>query len=264
MSIMFIMISLILTTISYIYGNAVNNESILFYVLFTLLIFICILYLIYHYCVVLKENETLNLIQHTVELTAQYAKDLEGEYEQIRKMRHDMKNQLYVLSDLQRNQRFEESNEIVSSLIQELNTKRSSISGNIFIDAVIRQKQKQYENIQFDLSICLKKEINMEAKDIISLLSNIIDNACEELIRIGGTSFKLTMRGGKTGLDIIEENKCRKNLDLKTDKDKRYHGYGLKIISEIVEKYNGEMMIDKDNGFCLKVMLIYQNSTLTA
>lgn len=264
LSIMFIMISFILTVISYIYGIAVDNESILFYVVFTLFMFICTLYLIYHYCVVINENENLKVIRKSMDLTAQYAKDLEKEYEQIRKIRHDMKNQLLVLSDLQKDKRYEEVNHILTSLTKELNANRKSISGNIYVDAVLRQKQEQYKRIKFELSISLKSGFEMEPMHIISLLSNIIDNACEELDRIHENYFKLTIRGNSTDLDIIEWNPCREHLDFKTDKDTQYHGYGLRIISEIVKQYDGQMFTDTENGFSLKIMLMFKNSTLTA
>ena len=55
---------------------------------------------------------------------------------------------------------------------------------------------------------------------------------------------------------IKAQNKCRDDIDLKTDKDKHEHGYGLKIIHEIAHKYDGNVLIDvKDGFFDIRVLL---------
>lgn len=251
-----LIVSFILIVISFVYGNSVGNESILIYVLFTLVLFIFILYLVYRYSVALKENEYLNLMNQAKEFTVQYAKNLEQEHEQIKKIKHDMKNQLYVLSGLQRDKRYDEVEQMLSTLTAELEHNKTSISGNIYVDAILRQKQMEYKDILFDLSILLSKDFYMEATDLISLLSNIIDNACEELRRIEKHQFQLTLKGNKSTLQIIEINECRSNLNLKTDKNASYHGYGLKIIQEITDKYDGEIQIEMDKQFHLNILLL--------
>ena len=41
-----------------------------------------------------------------------------------------------------------------------------------------------------------------------------------------------------------------------TGKDARYHGYGMKSIRSIVEKYNGSMAVKVENGwFELRILL---------
>lgn len=252
---LFLMISLVLIIISYVYGNSIGNESVLFYITFTLLLFICILYLVYHYCIVLKENESLNSIKHSMKLTTEYTKNLEKEHSQVSKIRHDMKNQLLILSDLQNNGKYEEVRDILSTLTLELDKSNQSISGNTFIDAVLRQKQEQYKDIEFKLTILLDNDFYMEGTDIISLLSNIIDNACEEIRRIKANSFQLSLNGNKSKLEILEVNPCRKKVALETDKNKESHGYGLKIIQSIVDKYDGEIIIKTEGEFRLFVLL---------
>lgn len=252
---LFLMISLVLMMISYVYGNSIGNESVLFYVTFTLLLSICILYLVYHYCIVLKENESLNSIKHSMKLTADYTKNLEKEHGHISRIRHDMKNQLLILSDLQNNGKYEEVKHILSTLTSELDKSKQSISGNLYVDAVLRQKQEQYKDIEFRLTISLDSDFEMEGTDIISLLSNIIDNACEELRRIQANAFQLSLNGNKSKLEILEVNPCRKQVVLETDKNKESHGYGLKIIHSIVEKYDGEIVIKTEGEFRLFVML---------
>lgn len=251
----FFILALVLTTIAFVYGTTTIDDNFLYMIIFVLLVFISVVYLIYHYCIVLKENESLYSIKHSMKLTAQYTKDLEQEHSEIRKIRHDMKNQLLILSDLQNSNQYDEVSHILTSLTKELNKNRKSISGNIYVDAVLRQKQEQYRDIIFNLSIVLDEGFQMEGTDIISLLSNIIDNACEELKRIGKSSFKLNLIGNKTMFEIEEINPCRKRLKLKTDKNTESHGYGLKIIKGIVKKYDGDIVIKTEKEFHLSIVL---------
>lgn len=256
MRILLFIIIFIMMSVSFVYGNSVGNQSILIYMLFTLVLFVFILYLLYHYSITLKENEQLNLINQSKELTAQYTKKFEQEHEQVKKIRHDMKNQLYVLSKLQKDKRYSEVEHMLSTLTHELESNRASISGNIYVDAIFRQKQEEFKNIRFDLSVILSQDFSMGETDLISLLSNIIDNACEELIRINKNEFCLSIKANKTTLQIHEVNDCRTNLELKTDKNEKYHGYGLKIIKEIVDKYDGEMQIEMNDQFHLDILLL--------
>lgn len=60
-------------------------------------------------------------------------------------------------------------------------------------------------------------------------------------IEIHETKLKLTLKGNKEQLLIEECNKSRPQNDFKTDKNTKEHGYGLKIIEEIVHKYEGNV-----------------------
>ena len=58
-------------------------------------------------------------------------------------------------------------------------------------------------------------------------------------------------------LKIIEINTCRKNNSLTTDKTGKEHGYGLKIIREIVEKYNGMLDIEMKEEFRMEISILF-------
>ena len=167
-----------------------------------------------------------------------------------------MKNQLTVLSILLTDGKTQEAENILHKLCDSVDSAKGSISGNLFIDAILRQKMNEYQDIEFLLDIQVTKDCVIDGKYIISLLSNIIDNACEELRRIKETDFNLQINGNQSQMMIKAQNKCRNDIDLKTDKDKLEHGYGLKIIHEIAHKYDGNVLIDvKDGFFDIRVLL---------
>ena len=62
---------------------------------------------------------------------------------------------------------------------------------------------------------------------------------------------------GECDIIILISQVLKKNKELKSDKkDRGEHGYGMKTIKEIVEKYEGLMDIWEEAGkFCIGIVL---------
>lgn len=159
---------------------------------------------------------------------------------------------------LLRDQKYDEVEQNLSDLTEELDVSKVSISGNVYIDAVLRQKMVEYSDIEFQLDLVVTNDFKMNGTDLVSLLTNIIDNACEELRRIQGSEMILNIKGSGKQLIITERNICRRNHDFETTKNKKEHGYGLKIIQEIANKYDGN--VEKhiiDDVYELSVFILF-------
>ena len=104
----------------------------------------------------------------------------------------------------------------------------------------------------------------MDAMDIYSLFGNIMDNAieCESSLPPETRFIHLSIHGTNQLLLIHEENHFEGELELKdglpstTKVDKEYHGYGMKSVKNIVEKYNGTFTITTEDAlFQIDIML---------
>lgn len=242
--------------LAYVLGFVEDNQGVLHFTLLLLNVAIFIFFLIYRYCVLLKKKAELEVIQYSMKITAEHVEMVEREHEEIRKIRHDMKNQLLTIQYLLEEKKYEEATQNIQAITERLNIHKASISNNVYIDAILRQKMMEFSDIDFQLSLSISDEFKMDGSDLISLLTNIIDNACEELNRIQKTSFELKIIADKHNLMIKEENECRRENKLVTDKDKRHHGYGLKIMEEIVHRYNGIMEADvHENHYTLHICI---------
>ncbi len=105
--------------------------------------------------------------------------------------------------------------------------------------------------------------------DIYALFGNILDNAIEATSKlekdkriIGLTTER---RGNFVNINVYNTFdgtlQMEKGLPLTRKSDKRNHGFGLKSIKNIVEKYGGEMTIKAQNGlFELNILLQTQES----
>ncbi len=174
--------------------------------------------------------------------------------EQINIKCHDMRHQL---------RRFAEHNAMNSEAVNEL---MDVIS---IYDATYNTQNEALNVILMEKSLlCHKKKITlscivdgaplgfMSETDVYSLFGNMIENAIEavssftEEKRSIGLSVKLVNNFVIIHVYNYYEGKLRfdEDLPVTSKADKSGHGYGMKSIRNIVEKYKGELNIRTDNG----------------
>ena len=122
-----------------------------------------------------------------------------------------------------------------------------------------------------DISASYSKNNTIRNVDICTILVNLLDNAieaCEKIDNSEDRYIKLSI-SSLGGMVVIKvENSCSQFVfddgqivELKTTKnDSKSHGYGLKIVKAIANKYNGELEIRHDSKkFIAVAMLMYDN-----
>ena len=243
--------------LSYFYRDSINHKDTLLYVLLFTLFLSILYYLIIKHSIALKKNADYAFIENSINMTMAQVDNIQKEQIEIRQIKHDYKNELLILGELMKKKEYEKIESYIAKQTNEINDfKSKNISGNLYVDAILNQKINQYKDIEFDMDIKISKTLKIDNRDMVSLLSNIIDNACEELNRIGEHILKLEMYESKQILTIIETNKCRKDNNLVTDKKGKEHGYGLRIIKGIVDKYEGEIETTINDHFTIKINMI--------
>ena len=105
----------------------------------------------------------------------------------------------------------------------------------------------------------------MHPMDITALFGNALDNAIESVKKIADPEKRLihmVVSRQKNFLRIKVENCYEGTLEFengmpKTTKlDKKFHGYGMKSIKTIVEKYSGSVtVLAKDGWFELRILI---------
>lgn len=109
----------------------------------------------------------------------------------------------------------------------------------------------------------------ISAIDISTLFGNALDNALEAVQKIPDSeerSIHLSVCRKKNFLCINIRNPYEGNLSFHsgipttTKEDREFHGYGLKSIRSIVEKYGGDMKISASNNrFDLNILIPVPN-----
>lgn len=170
---------------------------------------------------------------------------------------HDLKHQIQALGRMneekEREEYIEEIKEAVSIYDAVYHT------GNDALDYVLREKtliSGEY-NIKFSTMANGSLLNFMHAADIYALMSNAIDNAFESIIREPEekriVSLQIKQQGKMAVVHL--ENWCSKEPEFAdglpvTDKqDKNQHGFGVRSIRYIAEKYGGEVMMRVQDKF---------------
>ena len=104
----------------------------------------------------------------------------------------------------------------------------------------------------------------MDAVDLYTLFGNALDNAMEAVMKLKAEErFINLLLYEKAGLIFIQienyfqgEIQMEEGLPVTTKTEKAYHGFGVKSIVEIVEKYHGFVTIETENQiFLLRITI---------
>ena len=142
-------------------------------------------------------------------------------------------------------------------------------TGNEALDVVLTEKFLFCANNQIGITCMIDGSALrfMDDNDIYCLFGNILDNAIEAVLKLKDTSrrqINLTMGKREELLFLRIENYFENQLSfvnglLQTTKaDEKYHGFGLKSISLVTQKYGGNVSISTqgtppEQTFCLNI-----------
>lgn len=203
-------------------------------------------------------------MQHDYEKQQDMAEEIRRIQEQIRALKHDMKNHTLVMLSYLEENRVEEAKAYAGELLDKLNKMYTYVNvGNSLLNYIINNKlsaakeqgveiKAEIENLAFDY---------MDSVDFSALLNNLLDNAIHGALESKSPKLEVQI-SAKKGFDIItvknsiDESVLERNPEFVSTKDEPGHGYGMKQIRNIVEKYNGDIDIyEKENQFIVSIML---------
>lgn len=190
--------------------------------------------------------------------------------EQLQRQRHDFMKHMSMLFYLNE----EKESGKIKNYIQEIKEQalleyKYVETGNAVIDSIINYKIREAEDagIQIETDIVIPSDLELSAYDMNVLLTNLLDNALEASKKEEKGEIRLTIRYIHHKLNIHIRNLCSRDAGTKhpdltsTKRDGRKHGYGLKIIQETVDKYEGIMEISvKENWFDVKIGLFINSN----
>ncbi len=172
--------------------------------------------------------------------------------EEMRRFRHDYKNQLAGLKALIDSGEFERASEYLSGIATRFDGMRQntvSYSDNTLADAVLQNLAKRCEgaDIAFSGSLVIGKEIPLADPELCTVLSNLADNAFEAAQRVPEGERFISFTGSRRvkWLTITAENSydgvlfTDRNGIVTRKSDHVMHGLGLKSVRTIVESVPG-------------------------
>jgi sensor histidine kinase regulating citrate/malate metabolism len=179
-------------------------------------------------------------------------------FDNQRRKTHEYKNQISCIESLLEKKQYSRLEEYVKKIYGSLNSGPDAINTNhVIVNAVLNTKYREADEngIVFVLRVNDLSQLRMDDEDIVTILSNLLDNAveackkCESGKRI--IKLKLVNEDGmiKIGVRNTFQNPVLyENWEIKSTKKIRTeeHGIGIKNIIKAVEKYNGSYVIKND------------------
>ena len=257
--------------LAWMYGNIdVTDESIgrtlLILTLSVSLLSITSIALINQVLKDMEEKYKNEMELQQIKLERIYLADVNSALEEIRILRHDMRGELALIHGYNELNQKGKIRAHIEKKLQEMEVQLiPQIDHENIITSFLNFKIKEAKSKGIEVEIISNihdKEIYINKEDICRIINNIMNNAIEALqecdtkkaklfIGIAGDYFIIKSENPYKGRILTEGKKI---LTLK--RDKRKHGYGLKSINNIAEKYDGFMSVVYDeNKFKIDVEL---------
>ncbi len=183
----------------------------------------------------------------------------------IRFLQHDFKNHLIAIENYAKRYDHAAIIKYIKDSFGFLSLEQQLVdTGNPEIDSILNYKLQEMQNrgIKFHYSVLIPQELRISGFDINIILGNLLNNAIEAMEKTEKKEFSLHIYFDKNILFLHMENTYNGQIIetaegfQTTKRNKKSHGIGLKSVSKILEKYDGDIMYShNDKVFTTDVML---------
>ena len=238
-----------------IYGNAIQN-----YVFLS-----CLVSLLLMVCFCFRQSQLkmqISVLDTQYDLIESQYVRAQNFYAENAKLYHDIKHHLRALERLLQNGDQREALAYIESVQEPLQCKMIPVhTGVDIVDTVICEAKEKAEQRNILLLVetpILPSGLKLEDRELCVLCANLLDNA----LKAAKEQIKLNIAIAAGFLVIEMENDYKEKPLVKnnhfvseTEQGSLAHGWGMKIIEQIVEKYHGELTIRVDVQVSIKMLL---------
>ncbi len=238
-----------------IYGNAIQN-----YVFLS-----CLVSLLLTVCFYFRQSQLkmqISVLDTQYELIESQYVRAQNFYTENAKLYHDIKHHLRALERLLQNGDRREALAYIESVQEPLQCKMIPVhTGVDIVDTVIYEAKEKAEQRNILLVVetpILPSGLKLEDREFCVLFANLLNNALEaakEQIRLNiaitAGFLVIEMKNDYKEKPVVENN----HFVSEREQDSLAHGWGIKIIEQIVEKYQGELSIRVDMQVSIKILM---------
>lgn len=235
--------------------------------LFALLAFSCILvidlvayYMNYAVACAQEREKQLVIENYMAQNDRELLRLNQQNLEDMRKIRHDIKNHFACLEVLLREGQQGEALAYFEELRERVLPQTAYIDcGNRTVSAILNLEtaKARAQGISLDYRCMVEPSLSVRDSDLCALMTNLIDNALEAMVRQrktdGAVEVGLRQKGSSLYLCVVNPVdgalSLEELLSLRTTKeDDALHGYGHKIVEGIAARYDGAVNREVQGG----------------
>lgn len=230
---------------------------------FVIISFFGISYIVVKYITVSSKQKESEI---QLEMQAEHYQDLAEKNRDIRRFRHDIKNNLLALDILLSDGKYDEAKKYIDSMNESVKETENRFStGSYLADAILSHKSDEIKNDKIDIEFSgTVPSERISNNDLCTILTNSIDNAARACKEIAPCKINVTSDETEKGCTLTVSNPVLKKVEIKNNsiktskKDAQNHGFGIENIKKVAEKYHGFVRLScTDSEFTIKIGLLY-------
>ena len=239
--------------------NELPNQFSVYYILLHVVLLLFLLVFEYsrrrsvEYAAMVRQNTASEALLENI-------RNLQQSEKSIRSLRHDLKNHAIALRLLLEQGDTERAIKYLETFQSEAEVPNGTFrTGNDLLNGLLKQKLSSAleQGINVEVSLDFRQGEFIEPFDLCVLMGNILDNAVEACLKIDSESDRfIRVSGGLSAncLLIKAENSCVNNsvstdsLPHTTKANTLIHGYGLRNIQRVLDRYNGNLTIKTEEA----------------
>ena len=232
------------------------------------IIFVSFLLMIYYFNVQQKYQLKNEILEKYNEQQKKYFELLLEKEQKTRQFRHDIIAELIQIKNFSLKKDYNGLEKYITETLKEISfiSKYDYDVGNDTVNAILNYYLLPVKNrCEIEVNGYLPDSTTISDRDLCIVISKLIVNAIEAVDKIYSSerNINVTLKKGKIFTYIIikntfvnSEDKVIQNKISTTKSDKRNHGFGLKNVKNIVEKYNGELVLKVEkNQFIAEIRI---------
>lgn len=217
----------------------------------------------------------LSFMETVAEREAENYRALKISYQEMKKLKHDFKNELDTLNELISERKYDIAEAHISELSGFIDKSAAvCYTGNEAVDSLINikiQTAKLYD-IKVIIKIKIQTSLNANPMELCRIIGNALDNAIEACCKIKSNDVQRFICISIKEIDenmLIEISNTAEDVDTEdlstTKTQKSLHGYGIQSIRSSAERLGGTLYFKYDSGvFVMKLLIkndnMYQNT----
>lgn len=234
-------------------------------------VFCCLVPILFSYMVYLIGTNLIRIQigvnqENYINIQEQYMTQLITMQDSLRKFQHDYKAHLFCIDNLLLGNNYEELHEYLKNIHDlEKYDSLSVYTSDQRLNMILNQMHNLAEKKEIELNIVTQNVAieRIALYDLNMLLSNLCNNAIEAAVNTEEKKVELFLEKNRAYLQVtignsVISNPLADNPGFVTSKDdKTLHGFGMEIIRNVVEKYQGMIQMDgTDKWLNINVLLM--------